>query len=119
MKVFAQTIQGVFYLQSTIDYKKLGLRINKVRTSRNLTQENLAQMVGCNPSHISNVENAHTKVSLITLLTIANALNTTIDYLLTDQYENSVNTLDSMILKALQKFDNEKKERILKIIELI
>lgn len=76
-------------------------------------------MVGCNPSHISNVENAHTKVSLVALLSIANALNTTIDYLLAGQYALSKNTLDSAILKALQKFDDEKKERILKIIELM
>ncbi len=109
----------MFNLQSTIDYKKLGLRIKKIRTNRNLTQENLAQIVDCNPSHISNVENAYTKVSLMALLAIANALNTTIDYLLADQYVNNENTLDSAIIKAVQKFDDEKKERILKMIDLM
>ena len=73
----------------------------------------------CNSSHISNVENAHTKVSLIALLAIANALDTTIDYLLADQYKKSKNALDGAILKALERFDNEKKERILKMIELM
>lgn len=106
-------------MQPTIDYKKLGMRIKEVRISRNLTQENLAQMVDCNSSHISNVENAHTKVSLIALLAIANALDTTIDYLLADQYKKSENALDGAILKALEKFDNEKKERILKMIDLM
>ncbi|MEY8483194.1 helix-turn-helix transcriptional regulator [Lachnospiraceae bacterium 48-21] len=106
-------------LQSTIDYKKLGLRIKEIRISKELTQENLAQIVDCNSSHISNVENAHTKVSLIALLAIANALDTTIDYLLADQYKKSKNALDGAILKALERFDNEKKERILKMIELM
>lgn len=106
-------------MKSTIDYKKLGMRVKELRTSRNLTQENLAQMVDCNPAHISNVENAHTKVSLIALLAIANALDTTIDYLLADQYEKSESALDGAILKALGKFDNEKKERILKMIDLM
>ena len=71
----------MFYLQPTIDYEKLGMRIKDIRMRRNLTQDNLAQLVDCNVSHISNVENAHTKVSLIALLAIANALDTTIDYL--------------------------------------
>jgi transcriptional regulator with XRE-family HTH domain len=109
----------VLCLQSTIDYKKLGLRIKEIRISKELTQENLAQIVDCNSSHISNVENAHTKVSLIALLAIANALDTTIDYLLADQYKKSKNALDGAILKALERFDNEKKERILKMIELM
>ena len=106
-------------MQQTIDYEKLGLKIKAVRASRNLTQDNLAQLVDCNVSHISNVENAHTKVSLITLLAIANALNTSIDYLLSDQYENSSLALDNEILRALKDCDNEKKQKILKMIEIL
>ncbi|MCM1184139.1 MAG: helix-turn-helix transcriptional regulator [Roseburia sp.] len=106
-------------MQPTIDYEKLGLRIKETRISRNMTQDNLAQMVDCNVSHISNVENAHTKVSLAALLAIANALDTTIDYLLSDQYTKPENALDSAILKELEKCDNEKKERILKMIDLM
>lgn len=99
----------MFYLQPTIDYEKLGMRIKDIRMRRNLTQDNLAQLVDCNVSHISNVENAHTKVSLIALLAIANALDTTIDYLLSNQYTQSGNALDGAILKALEKCDDEKK----------
>jgi len=106
-------------VQTTIDYERLGIRIKETRTNRNMTQDNLAQMVDCNVSHISNVENAHTKVSLIALLAIANALNTTIDYLLSDQYTEPKDALDGAILKALKKCDTEKKERILKMIDLM
>ena len=42
-------------MQQTIDYEKLGLKIKAVRVSRNLTQDNLAQLVDCNVSHISNI----------------------------------------------------------------
>ena len=106
-------------MQSRIDYKKLGLRIKSIRISKNLTQENLAQLVDCNVSHISNIENNHTKVSLIMLLSIANALNTSIDYLLSEQYENRSLALDSEILRAIKNCDNIKKEKILKIIEIL
>jgi transcriptional regulator with XRE-family HTH domain len=106
-------------LQPIIDYEKLGLRIKALRTDRNLTQDNLAQAVDCNVSHISNIENNHTKISLNVLLAIANALDTTIDYLLSEQYENTSLALDNAILKALQNCDNQKKEKILKIIDIL
>ena len=106
-------------MQPTINYEKLGLRIKSLRISRNITQEYLANLADCNVSHISNIENNHTKVSLVTLLAIANAINTSIDYLLSDQYDNSSLALDNEILRALKSCDNDKKEKILKIIEII
>lgn len=50
-------------MQQEIDYKMLGLKIKEIRINRGLTQDNLAEMVSCNTSHISNIENNHTKVS--------------------------------------------------------
>lgn len=106
-------------MQQEIDYAKLGLKIKEIRISKGLTQDTLAEMVSCNTSHISNVENNHTKVSLNVLLAIANALNTSIDYLLSDQYDNSSLALDNEILRAIKDYDTEKKEKILKIIEIL
>lgn len=106
-------------MQQEVDYGKLGLRIKESRRSRGLTQDILAEMVGCNTSHISNIENNHTKVSINTLLAIANALNTSIDYLLSEQYGNSALALDHEILRALKNCDIQKKEKILKIIDIL
>ncbi|MCI8379924.1 MAG: helix-turn-helix transcriptional regulator [Lachnospiraceae bacterium] len=106
-------------MQQEIDYAKLGLRIKEIRTSRGLTQERLAELVSCNTSHISNIENSHTKVSLNVLLAIANTLNTSIDRLLSDQYENTSLVLDNEILRAIKDCDNEKKIKILKMIEIL
>ena len=106
-------------MQQEIDYRELGLRIKQIRQSQNLTQDNLAEMVSCNTSHISNIENNHTKVSLNVLLAIANALNTSIDYLLSNQYENTSLALDNEILRAIKDCDNTKKEKILKMIEIL
>ncbi len=105
--------------KKNIDYKKLGLRIKEVRTAQNLTQENLAERVGCFVSHISNIENSHTKASLNILLGIANALNTSIDYLLADQYVNSSLALDNEILRVVKDLDDEKKRKILKMIAIM
>ena len=106
-------------MQQEIDYLKLGLKIKEIRQSQGLTQDALAEIVSCNTSHISNIENNHTKVSLNVLLAIANALNTSIDFLLSNQYENASLALDNEILRALQPCDNEKKEKILKIIAIL
>lgn len=102
-----------------INYAKLGLKIKEMRTSKGFTQDTLAEMVSCNTSHISNIENNHTKVSLNVLLAIANSLNTSIDYLLSDQYENSSLALDNEILRAIKDFPTEKKEKLLKMIEIL
>lgn len=106
-------------MQQEINYAELGIKIKEIRQSRGLTQDSLAELVGCNTSHISNIENNYTKVSLNVLLAIANALDTSIDYLLFGQYENAAFALDNEILRALADCDNQKKEKILKIIEII
>ena len=106
-------------MQQEIDYAKLGQRIKEIRISRGLTQDKLAEAVCCNTSHISNIENDHTKVSLNVLLAIANTLNTSIDFLLSDQYENTSLALENEILRAVRECDNEKKQKILKMIEIL
>lgn len=106
-------------MQKEIDYAKLGLKIKEVRLSRKLTQDSLAELVNCNTSHISNIENNHTKVSLNVLLAIANALNTSIDSLLSEQYGNTALAIENEIIRAIRKCDNETKKKVLKIIEVL
>ena len=106
-------------MYSELDYVKLGLKIKEIRKENGLTQDALAELVGVNTSHISNTENAHTKVSLNVLLAIANALDTTVDGLLVNQYKNSSLALDNEILRAIQNCDDEKKQKILKMITIL
>ena len=91
-------------MQQEIDYAVLGLNIKTKRQSNKLTQEELAEMVGCNPSHISNIENNYTKASLNTLLAIVNSQSL---------------ALDNEISNAIAGFDIEMKERVLRIIKAL
>lgn len=102
-----------------MDYEILGKRIKEVRLEKRMTQEDLAQAVYCNVSHISNIENNHTKVSLPMLLSICNALDTTIDSVMIDQYNQSDSVLDHEILERLKTYDNVTKMRYLKILDLL
>lgn len=67
-----------------IDYQAIGMRIRRLRKSRNMTQEKLAEISHQEPSNISHIERGATKLSLPTIVSIANALNVTVDNLLFD-----------------------------------
>ena len=106
-------------MQQKIDYAQLGYNIKKLRQTTGLTQDNLAELIGCNTSHISNIENNYTKLSLNALLAIANSLDTSVDFLLSSQYENKSLALDNEIARALNRLDVENKERLLRIIHVL
>ena len=106
-------------MKREIDYKALGQRIKAVRVDRGMTQEALAETINCHTSHISNIENGYTKGSLNALLAIANALDTSVDSLLNDQYARETSAIDSEIIRALQTCSEEKKGKILKIIRIL
>ena len=62
-----------------IDYVSIGYRIKEIRTAKGWTQAKLAEESGVEPSNISHIERAATKLSLPTLVNIANALGVTLD----------------------------------------
>lgn len=62
-----------------IDYVSIGNRIRDLRIAKGITQAKLAEDSGIEPSNISHIERAATKLSLPTLVNIANALNVTLD----------------------------------------
>ena len=64
-----------------IDYISIGKRIKDIRTTKGWTQAKLAEKSGIEPSNISHIERAATKLSLPTLVSIANALEVTLDEL--------------------------------------
>ncbi|MCI5903411.1 MAG: helix-turn-helix domain-containing protein [Blautia sp.] len=103
----------------TVDFKRISKKLKELRISKGLTQEYVANMADVNTSHISNIENNRVKVSLNTLVQICNALDTTVDYVLSDEYLNSSSALDQNILNELQKCNKDTKERILKIIQIL
>ena len=67
-----------------VDYKAIGQRIKIARIKKGVTQETVADLIDITPAHMSNVETGKTKVSLPTLIAIANALSVSVDTLLCD-----------------------------------
>ena len=67
-----------------LDYQAIGVRIRRLRKEQGLTQQTLAEMSGQEPSNISHIERGATKLSLPTLVSVANALEVTVDQILCD-----------------------------------
>lgn len=102
-----------------INFEKIGKRIRELRISKGLTQEYVANIANVNVSHISNIENNRVKISLATLVCVCNALQTTVDYILLDEYTSPDNVLDHEILRELQGCSSDTKEKVLQIIKIL
>ena len=72
-----------------IDYDAIGLRIKISRIKAKMTQDMLAEKVGLSSAHVSNIETGNTKLSLPTLINIANVLSVSTDELLCDNVVHS------------------------------
>lgn len=104
---------------NNLNFEQIGEKLRTIRLSKNLTQEYIANAVDINTSHISNIENNRVKVSLSTLVQICNALDTTVDYVLSEEYNDSSSAIEQEILHELHACSNETKEQILKIVKVL
>lgn len=68
----------------TIPRKIIGRKIKKIRLNLGLTQAQLSEKVGLSEKYISNIETGSGSCSLPALISIANGLNTSMDFLLSN-----------------------------------
>lgn len=80
-----------------LNYNLIGIRIKKIRRSRNITQDTLSELSNISPQHLSQIESGKTKLSLPALVNICNALDITADRLLCDVLTASGGDLDEDI----------------------
>lgn len=107
-----------------LDFKTIGLKIKKRRQELCITQEHIANALDVNPSHISNIECGRANPSLTALVKIANILECSVDYFIDSEYtykadKHKEKTLDDKIMSKIQYCDVDKKNRILKMIDLM
>jgi transcriptional regulator with XRE-family HTH domain len=69
------------YLYVMTILQKFGLRIKELRSSKNITQENLAELTGLSRQYIGDVERGTRNISLINVEKIAKALGTSLSEL--------------------------------------
>lgn len=103
----------------TIDYRAIGQRIRSLRLQNNLTQETLAEMTNLSNQHISNIETGSTKLSLQTLVKIANVLNSPVDELLCDNIVRAKPVFDNEIMHELMDCNEQETRFIADMIKQI
>lgn len=103
-----------------LDYKEIGQNIRKFRQEKDMKQKELAERINMSEQHISHIESAHTKLSLPTLIAIANVLEVDCNSLLGDTLTGSINTiLFDQIIVYLSKMDQIKLKLVSEICRLV
>jgi transcriptional regulator with XRE-family HTH domain len=99
-----------------LNYEFIGKNIRKHRALAELTQEKLAEIVGCTDRHIGQVENGKNIPSLAVTVAIANALNVGIDQLVYGDLKNRSDYFIQELVALTEGFDPRDK---LMSIELV
>ena len=101
-----------------MDHKKLlGQTIKYFRKAKNLTQEQLAELVGMEPNSISIIESGRNFPTLNSLEKIANALEIELNLLFKYSSTRTGAQIIDEINRELNKLDNQKLEKVLLFIE--
>ncbi len=91
----------------SIDYREIGKRIRLIRKAQNLSQEQLAEKIDVGTSHISHIENGHTKMSIQVLILLSNALNVSADQLLCGHIYEAKEVLHDEFARILSDCSNQ------------
>ncbi len=105
----------------------LGDKVKLLRKKMKITQQKLAETIGLSQSTIGMIESNKQGASNDTLIKLANTLNTTVDYLLSDNKEeaeiilkDNADIIDDddirRIERARRKMDPKNKEKMMKIL---
>lgn len=89
-----------------IDYKDIGQRIRAKRIEKGFTQEQLSEMVGIGPSHMSHIESGSTVPSFDVFISILNALGCSADELLCREVAAAKPLLNSWLSELVADCDN-------------
>lgn len=78
--------------------KELGMNLQRARTKRNLTREELAERAGISTTFLANLECGNKMMSVFTLLNLADVLHVSADTLLYGQYaKNSIGDIEALL----------------------
>lgn len=102
-----------------LDYQAIGIRIRRLRRAQGLTQQTLAEISSQEPSNISHIERGATKLSLPTLVNIANALGVTVDELLCDSIPASKSIYEQELARLLADCTHNERRVILETVRAL
>lgn len=97
--------------------KHIGKICQEYRLKNNLTQNQVAELTGLEPRHISQIERGLSKGSIDTLLKLCNAYQITPDVILYDLLDDNIKNSISIYDENFKKLTKKDKESILYFIK--
>ena len=88
-------------------HKKIGNKIRKLRTGKNMTLEQLGEVIGVTKGYVHHMENGNRKISIDFLQSMADVFNVEMYYFFTDS--NLIKIDDEMIrlINAKEEWDRQ------------
>lgn len=102
-----------------IDITTVGGRIKKLRMDKGLSQEELAEMLFLNAKNISAYENNRNEVPSAVLAALANALDSTMDYIYTGSVYDADPDIEATISLIRELKTDRDKKTARRIIEAL
>ena len=102
-----------------LDFKEIGLRIQKLRAEKKMTQAELAEKIDTNQKHLSRIEGGYHRSSLDAIVAIAKALNVSVDYLIPDYNDSSNPSTLQVILDDIKDMTPKQLEMLQENIKTI
>lgn len=91
--------------QATIDFVRMGAIIKQARKNAGITQEQLSEIIDVTPAFVGHIERGERSVSLKTLFAIAESLDISFDYLLS---QNVVSDTAQQNVKLFEQLIKDK-----------
>lgn len=96
-----------------INYKQIAYCIRQERTRTGISQEKLAEMTDSSPQYISHIETGRKKPSLEMIIRIANALDVSVDQLLSENLTGRKYKCDEELAHLINGCSNYERKVIL------
>lgn len=103
----------------TYTSKNIGNRIRQCRKEHNLTQEQLSEKINIAPNYLGQIENGKRGVNLTNLINIANTLNITFDYLMSDVNSAAIGESDDLKKQWLALIHNRSPKEQQLLIKIV
>lgn len=102
-----------------MDLNVAGRRIKEARERKNLTQEELVELVDLSSTHVSVIERGLKAPKTDTFVSIANALDVSADSLLVDVLDRSALSVTSELIEEISKLSLKEQRKIIKVVRAL
>lgn len=100
----------------SMDYGKLGNRIKEERKKRGISREKIAEELNISASYVGQIERAERCLTVDTLVSIANILGLSVDYLLCDSLDAAKDTTGEEWKRLTQGKTVEEKKILIEMV---